>query len=156
MKLKLSEWASIAEIVSGIAIIVTLVVLIAEVRGNTTAVRAATYQNVSDSMTGMADFSVDRELVGMYLRGLETGLDDPLERSQFGLILVSQIRRFENAFYQRDLIEPQLWKGIQNSLDRIVSGQGFGIWWDDQQWRTGFSEDFQELVEELRDDASLF
>jgi len=151
---KLSDWASIAEIVSSIAIIVTLVLLIAEVRGNTSAVRAATFQSVSDSIAGMGDFALDRELVGVFSKGLQTGLDDPLEETQFGLILASMVRRFENAYYQRDLIEPELWQGIQNSLDRLVSGQGFGIWWN--EWRLLFSADFQELVDGLRSDTSLF
>ncbi len=154
MNQKLSDWASIAEIVSSIAIVVTLVLLIAEVRGNTSAVRAATYQSVSDSIAGMVGFTTDREIVGIFYKGLETGLDDPLEESQFGLILVSMVRRYENAYYQRDLIEPELWQGIQNSLDRLVSRQGFGIWWN--EWRSVFSADFQELVDGLRSDTSLF
>ncbi len=154
MNQKLSDWASIAEIVSSIAIVVTLVLLIAEVRGNTSAVRAATYQSVSDSIAGMVGFTADREIVGIFYKGLETGLDDPLEESQFGLILVSMVRRFENAYYQRDLIEPELWQGIQNSLDRLVSRQGFGIWWN--EWRPLFSVDFQELVDGLRSDTSLY
>ena len=42
MKQKLSEWASIAEIVSGIAVVITLVFLIFGIRENTEVTRAAT------------------------------------------------------------------------------------------------------------------
>lgn len=40
--MKLEKWASIAEIACGFAIIVTLIILIVEVRGNTDAIRAQT------------------------------------------------------------------------------------------------------------------
>ena len=152
---KLSDWANIAEIVGGIAIVVSLLVLISQVRGNTAAIRSSTYQNVSDSLTQMADFAVDRELVDLYNRGALGTIQDPVERSQYGLMLVSQIRRFENAYYQRDLIEAGLWEGVQNALDRIVSAPGFEIWWNDEEWHEVFSAEFQAIVEELRSDSSV-
>jgi hypothetical protein len=40
--MKLEKWALLAEIVSGVAIVITLVILILEVRGNTDAVRVQT------------------------------------------------------------------------------------------------------------------
>ena len=40
--MKLKDWASIAEIAGSLAIIFTLIILIAEVRGNTNAVQAQT------------------------------------------------------------------------------------------------------------------
>ena len=45
--MKLSDWASIAEIASSVAVVVTLVILILEVRGNTAAMEAATRQSIA-------------------------------------------------------------------------------------------------------------
>ena len=42
--MKLEKWALIAEIVGGVAIVVTLIALIVELRGNTGAIRAQTAQ----------------------------------------------------------------------------------------------------------------
>ncbi len=47
MNQKLSDWASIAEIVSGVAIVVTLIVLILQVQGNTDELRAASQTTIS-------------------------------------------------------------------------------------------------------------
>ena len=47
MNQKLSDWSSIAEIVSSIAVVVTLVVLIFEVRGNTDALHATNRQSIA-------------------------------------------------------------------------------------------------------------
>jgi hypothetical protein len=45
--MKLREWALAAEVVSGIAVIVTLIVLIIEVRTSTDVARVAAYQQVT-------------------------------------------------------------------------------------------------------------
>lgn len=47
MTQKLSDWASLAEIVSAIAVVVTLIFLIIEIRGNSEAIRADMQINVS-------------------------------------------------------------------------------------------------------------
>ena len=43
MDRKLSDWASVAEILSGIAVVITLIVLIAGIRANTAVLRASEY-----------------------------------------------------------------------------------------------------------------
>jgi len=50
MNQKLSDWASIAEIVSGVAVVVTLVFLVLGIRDNTEATQAATYEGILDSL----------------------------------------------------------------------------------------------------------
>ena len=47
MNQKLSDWASIAEIVSSVAVVVTLIILIIEIRGNSEAVRADMLANIA-------------------------------------------------------------------------------------------------------------
>ena len=152
--MKLKKWALIAEVVGGVAIVVSLVVLIFEVRGNTEAVRAATFQNVSDSITanGM-EIAADPEALRIYLTGLREGLDDLADRDRFQFLMIGQMRRFENAFYQRSRMQPGQWQGLQTALDGIVSNDGFGLWWNDR--RLVFSLGFQELVDELRSDDSV-
>jgi hypothetical protein len=50
MKLKLQDWSHVADIVSGIAILFTLIFLIVEVRENTDIVRAGAYDRNLDSL----------------------------------------------------------------------------------------------------------
>jgi len=47
MNQKLSDWASMAEIASAIAVVVTLVLVLVELRENTEAVRAAARQSIA-------------------------------------------------------------------------------------------------------------
>jgi hypothetical protein len=58
MNQKLSDWASIAEIVSGIAVLVTLVFLVLGIRENTEVTRAMAYDRNIDSLS-----EVRREIV---------------------------------------------------------------------------------------------
>jgi hypothetical protein len=53
--MKLSDWAGIAEIFSGIAVVVTLVFLIIGIRENTEVTRAATY---ADLLDGLNEYSM--------------------------------------------------------------------------------------------------
>ncbi len=50
MNQKLSDWASVAEIVSGAAVVATLVFLVFGIRENTEATRAASYGEILDSL----------------------------------------------------------------------------------------------------------
>lgn len=151
--MKLEKLALIAEIVGGAAIVITLIVLIIEVRGNTEAVRAATYQDVADSITSIpAGIASDRDLSRIYLEGLRGDLDDPSDSERFSLITLMQVRRFENAFHQRDRMELSLWEGVRSSLGMLASSRGFGAWWEDNRAR--FSPEFQGLIDGLRSDQS--
>ncbi len=48
MNRKLSDWASIAEIVSSVAVVVTLIFLLVELRENTAAIRSTNYQSIAE------------------------------------------------------------------------------------------------------------
>ena len=50
MKSKLSDWASFAEIASGVAVVVTLIFLIVGIRENTSITRASIYSGLVDSL----------------------------------------------------------------------------------------------------------
>jgi hypothetical protein len=149
--MKLENLALISEVVASAAIVITLIVLIIQVDGNTEAVRAATYQDVADSLTSIpVTIAADRDLARIFNAGMSGSLDDPLDSQQFSLLALMQVRRFENAFHQRDRMDAGLWLGVRNSLGMFAAGRGFGAWWDENRGR--FSPDFQELIGELRNE----
>ena len=51
VNLKLTEYAQIAEVVSGIAVVITVLVLVFEIRNNTAALESATYDALVSDMT---------------------------------------------------------------------------------------------------------
>ena len=68
MNQKLSDWASIAEIVSGIAVVITLVFLVLGIRENTEVMRATSFASSIDTLNEFtASVVTDSELRQLWL-----------------------------------------------------------------------------------------
>ncbi len=61
-KLNLNQWALIAEVISGVAIVVTLAFLAMEMHGNTNAIRAQTYQTLMQQLNDYRISLTDPEI----------------------------------------------------------------------------------------------
>lgn len=104
MNQKLSDWASLAEIVSGVAVVVTLMFLILGVRENTEVARAASYQAIQDGINRLAEGMLhDPEVLSVWRR-FENGVSGEFtEAEQDRLIVLLRIayRSYETAYYSR-------------------------------------------------------
>lgn len=100
--MSLGEWASIASIVSAVALIVSVIYVSIQIRHNTRSVRASAFQQVVDSFAGISlDIAKDKNLVDLYLRaGQEFSSLSDVERAQYSLMLLSFLRRAENVFFR--------------------------------------------------------
>ncbi len=102
--MKLEKWALIAEIVSGVAVVVTLIFLILGIRENTEVVRASAY---ASSIDGFNDFTniifSDPELVRLYDAFFNDGVSELSEpdtqRLQF--MMNTLFRSYEKAYFSR-------------------------------------------------------
>ena len=102
MNRKLSDWASIAEIISGIAVVITLVFLILGIRENTEIVRASAYAGSMDSLN---DFTMDvitnadlRSVWQDYVNENATDFDAD-ETQELQLLLIVLFRNYEKAYF---------------------------------------------------------
>ena len=87
--MKLEKWAMVGEIIASIAIVVTLAILIVELRGNTSAIQVATIDNVTGGWTDLNESVVSDPQVA---RALIVGLYNPdalsdVEAVQFSMWL---------------------------------------------------------------------
>ena len=147
--MKLEKFALIAEIVGGIAIVVTVMLLVVEVRGNTDAIRAAAAQAVHNNYAAWyASMQAEPELLGITIEGMK----DPssltvVEWGQFIAVFMQYTSYMQNAFYQwRDgTLSPELWQGweiISLNFFATLGGQKF---WEERSYI--FGETFREYVE---------
>ncbi len=104
MNRKLSELASIAEIVSGVAVVITLVFLVLGIRENTEIVRASAYAGSMDSLN---DFTMNvvtdddlRPVWLAYVNG-NTEIFDADDRAQLQLLLIVLFRNYEKAYFSQ-------------------------------------------------------
>ena len=92
MKLKLKQWAQIAEVIGAVAIVVSLIYVASELRHNTDATQAATFQQmVQLSATTLITMAQNTEMADIYSRGVQDpeSLTD-LERFRFFLVVRAQ------------------------------------------------------------------
>ena len=101
----LKKWALISEIIGGMAILITLVLLLTELQQNTAAIRVATYD---DLVADLADYNLtqitDNELSEMRFetRDSGNGLSSISERHQYMLNRATLVRfqHYERAYIQ--------------------------------------------------------
>ena len=123
MNRTLSDWASVTEIVSGIAVIISLVILIVGIRENTEVTRASVYEN---SINSMNDFRTriidDREIAGLwgaYQAGELEGLDQP-DQSRVGQLIFMLFGVYEKSYYaqQYGVIGSSEWSRFEFQICR--------------------------------------
>ena len=128
--MKLSEWASIAEILASLAVVTTLIVLIVGVRENTEIVRASAYttslQDLNYLQVSILNDPDSMRVWTAFMNEDTEGFDN-VDRQRFALILLSQFRTYESAYFsqKRGLLGSDEWIRFQNSIcaffERAVS-----------------------------------
>lgn len=102
MNQKLSKWASIAEIASSIAVVVTLVFLLVGVQENTEIVRAATYDRNIDSLNETRGWIANNPDLAMLYRAFmndeSAEIDEP-QITQLNLLMNALFGNFEKAYF---------------------------------------------------------
>jgi len=98
--MKLERLALVAEIVSGIAIVVTLIVLVIEVRDNTNAVRAETRQSIAERVERITmTVATDDELAEL-VTAAANGESDLFYDLRVRAFVTAILRNSEEAYLQ--------------------------------------------------------
>lgn len=156
MKSKLSEWASIAEIVSSLAVVVTLVILVLGIRENTEVTRASAFDRNMESLNQFRlEIAKDPDLTRLWYSQFDLpGFfedDDPQARSDTArLSLISQTLWgiLEKTYYahQYGLIGEDEWARFEVGICAAKEAQE----WDEWERLVSFvlSPRFIEFVEQ--------
>jgi len=159
MKLKLSEWASIAEIVSGLAVVITLIVLVLGIRENTEVTRASAFDRNMESVNQFRmEIAKDPELTRLWysqfnLPGLLEGGDAQSQTAEGRRVMLAQVfwGILEKTYYayQYGLIGDDEWVRFGVGICAARTGPE----WEDWQRTVQFvlSPRFIEFVEECSD-----
>ena len=150
----LQDLGNVGELISAIAVVISLVYLAAQIRQNTKSVRTSTYQAILDSSRS------DTELIlaNPHLeRTYHVGRRDPTaltdeQRPVFRMLVGQLILTHEIMFLQheRGVIPEDLWRSRQTALRALLSQPGVRQWWTDSKNRRSYYDHrFQEFVESL-------
>ncbi len=153
----LSDIASIGSLVSGVAVLVSLIYLAQQTRQNSRHTRALIQQGrATQGQAGIIQWiATDSSTAEIYLRGVEG--DRTIDRVQFVRFLFLMISAFfawEDSFYQHreGLVETERHTAMMATIKTILRGPGAMAAW--QMGRTNFGSDFQSFVDGLLSEAA--
>jgi len=126
-KLSLSEWASVAEIIGAITIVVSLLFLVHEVNQNTKALQVANVNQIYDRTDSLnSDIAAIPELASFYVKEV-FGVDGlRAEEAQFAIAMRRELNQWEQ-FY--------IW-----NRDGVINGDDWNVW--DAYYAEYFSNHF--------------
>lgn len=147
--------SAIAEILSSVAILVTLVYLAIEIRQNAEATRAETRQAI---------LAADQEFLHVLLQDPtliilrhQKELDDE-ERVRLSMQLLTMLRMREMNWiqHQNGTIGDTTWRAYLGSLVAVLSAPQSRIWWENYGVERVFDPRFVSLVDDLLADKPVF
>jgi hypothetical protein len=144
-----SKLADLSEIVSSVAIVVTLVYLTIEIRQNTNALEAQTRQSVLASAHGELNNLVDNPDFGMALASAEP-LVSPEDhiRMNAWFAIVFRSREFAWLQYEDGSIDEAQWSTELAVIRSVFDSSLARLWWANAG-RGAFGEDFVAFVDDL-------
>ncbi len=150
----LGELGDLGDFLGGIGVVITLAYLAIQIRKNTQSVRAAALDSISTSISEFMDrIAQDPDLTRLWFDGLSGEVDlSKTDYRRFTLLLISLVRRWENAFHQgrAGTLESAAWVGMREGLATVFSSPGARAWWTDA--RQLFSPAFVAVAEQAMND----
>lgn len=126
---RIKSWAHIAEIVSGIAVLVTLVFLVLEIRGNSDLIRANTFNRSIESLIDYRMQIASNEK-SLQVMTEHWSIDNPeLLRRQ--LLVVNLWSIYEKTYFsnQYGLVGPAEWERFESRICGYVKREdGLKFW----------------------------
>ena len=129
---RLQKWALAAEVFGAIAVVVTLGFLVFEMRDNTNALQAQTYQALMGELNDYREFIADPERLelGVKLRSDGwSGLSN-VEQIKVRMAEVMRWGIYESAYYanERGILGEREWKRFDRAICRALETVGAEMW----------------------------
>jgi hypothetical protein len=127
---QLQKWALIAEIFGGIAVIVSLLLLVSETRENTRVMRAATYDAITADIADLRmTIATDESLREIIFITKTEGRQafTPRQQNMDELTSIAAFQHYERAYIQWELgnLDDEAWERFRNILCSASVTPGF-------------------------------
>lgn len=147
--MKLEKGALVAQIVSGIAVVITLVFLVLGIRDNTAITRVAVYEDLLDNINQFNLILVnDKELAAIWT-SFRTGKANELKEDDYSrLVLLARVlcRTYESAYFSREyeILGPMEWERFGTTICNTYGCMTPTLW---NNVSTVLSSEFVSYVE---------
>ncbi len=132
MNHKLSDWASIAEIVSGIAVVITITVLVLSIRENTRITRVTVYEShINSLMEWRSQLATDRDVMRLW-QSVFNGEHENLDENDFERmvqVVANNLNIYEKAYfaYEYGVMGQAEWSRFDAPCSQYVGALGAGL-----------------------------
>jgi hypothetical protein len=151
--MNLQDWASIAEIIGGFAVLATLIYLIMEVRDNTRTLKA---KATTAAVTGWSEFNAmlsqhPERVVAAQAFLPQGSLDnfDPAEQVTLDFLGRSILHRFLASFflYEAGIMDAEAWTQQITYCHSFLALPVWAAWWKGESKQPIYSSDFLSAIE---------
>ena len=133
--LDITTLAAWGELIGGVAVVISLVYLAAQIRANTKIVRAANYGDIAAG-GGFNRSILDSDVATLWVRGLEDYASLAAEdRWRFNSLASLVFDPFHRAWdlHRRGLIDDEMLNAQAHGWVALYESPGFKQWWEDNQ-----------------------
>jgi hypothetical protein len=144
----IQDLGSAGEFIAAIATLVTLIYLAIQVRQNTKALRASTFQEVSEAMAQNVSHLTDHADLAAIALKVSLGEElEPVERIRYQGLMLMSLRRLESVYQHHQLgaIDSGQVRGFELSMISLLSQPVALEWWE--KAKITFHHDFVKFVD---------
>jgi len=149
--MNVSELANYAEVIGGVAVLISLIYVAIQIRQNTAVVRTSNYADLSFKVSEFNQLIAENgELADIYIRGIDSYADlSAIEQTRFNMTISRLMQAIQAMFHlrQRGYIDSRLAQTNFDSVALFLAAPGLQEWWqDNRQW---WEAEFQHFVDEM-------
>ena len=154
----LQVFAVVAEIVSALAVTLTLIALVVSIRQNTRSQKALVVDSLAAAITSINVPAMQSAALGSALAKVTTDWSSASreERIIAHYFLFSLFKLLENAWYQQraGILDQAHWLGWESLLRKYYHSEGVRrVWWPSR--RHAYSPEFQNFLSESKPPEEL-
>jgi hypothetical protein len=156
--MNLQTWVALAQIISALAVTLTLIAVIVSLRQNTRSQKALAVESLAAAITAINVPAIQSPALGAALAKATADWDSasPEQRMIVHFFLFSFFKLLENAWYQRKagILDQAQWIGWETLLRKYYHAHGVQkAWWPAR--KNGYSPEFQKFLSETKPPEEL-
>lgn len=143
------KWASIAEIISSVAILVTLLYLAIQTQQNTDAINSQSRQSLAESAVMEQTIWLQNPELSLFI--VDSTIDMTFEQKvQLDSLMIMSLTRREFAYrqYQAGVLDDNVWSQEAEIIALLLGTQRTRSWWA-TIGKHGFEEDFANACDSI-------
>lgn len=131
--MSIQDLAAVGEIISAIAVIITLAYLAAQIRQNTRQMRSEGHKGITESYNQiLAELLQDDELFRVVVRGCQDWDSiSAFEQSRFHLLFHQHLMHFRMAYqlFKKGAVDRDVYQSIEQLHLNVLANRGARVWW---------------------------